>query len=73
MGWLIGGIAMVLYMVFVVIVGATRKPAAIWEMGKVKGFRNILGEIGTQIFFVIFGLIVGGLGIWFITRGISAL
>ena len=73
MGWLIGGIAMVVYMVFVLIIGITKKPGAIWEMGKIKGFRSILGELGTQIFFVIFGLAVGGVGIWFITRGVAAL
>jgi hypothetical protein len=70
MGWLIGGIAMVVYMIFVVYVGLTKKPGAIWQMGKVKGFRQILGEVGTQVFFVIFGLAVGGFGIWFITKGL---
>jgi hypothetical protein len=70
MGWLIGGIAMVVYMLFVVYVGVTKKPPFVWELGKVKGFRSILGDMGTQIFFVIFGLAVGGFGIWFITMGL---
>ena len=41
-----------------------RKPAAIWKMGKIQGFVKILGESGTQVFFVIFGLAALGIGIW---------
>lgn len=36
-------------------------------MGKIQGFVNILGETGTKIFFIIFGLVVGGFGVWFLT------
>ncbi len=40
-----------------------KKPAGIWKMGKIQGFVKILGELGTQIFFVIFGLAALGFGI----------
>lgn len=41
-----------------------KKPAAIWRMGKIQGFVKILGEPGTQLFFVIFGLASLGIGLW---------
>ena len=50
-----------------VVVGATLAGKAIWNMGKIQGFVNILGETGTKIFFIIFGLVVGGFGVWFLT------
>ena len=64
---LILGIFMVVYCVFVLFLSITKKPAAIWNMGKIQGFVNILGETGTKIFFIIFGLVVGGFGVWFLT------
>jgi len=68
MGMVILGIVMVLYMVFVVILAITRKPTAIWNMGKIQGFIKILGETGARIFFIIFALLVGGFGIYFLLR-----
>ena len=53
MGMLILGIFMILYGVFVIFLSITKKPAAIWNMGKVQGFVKILGETGTKIFFII--------------------
>ncbi|MCD6447317.1 MAG: hypothetical protein J7L40_04040 [Candidatus Marinimicrobia bacterium] len=40
------------------------KPEKIWNMGKIQGFVKILGNIGTQIFFYIFGGAALGFGIW---------
>ncbi|MBN2049751.1 MAG: hypothetical protein JW760_04850 [Spirochaetales bacterium] len=68
MGMIILGIVMVLYMVFVLYLAITKKPAAIWNMGKIQGFVKILGETGSRIFFIIFGLAVGGFGIYFLVR-----
>ena len=67
MGMLILGIFMILYGVFVIFLSITKKPATIWNMGKVQAFVKFLGETGTKIFFIIFACIVGGFGIWFVT------
>lgn len=45
-----------------------KKPDAIWNMAKIKGFRKALGERGTVIFFYIWGLLVVALGIWLMTK-----
>lgn len=68
MGMLILGIVMVVYGIFVAFLAITKKPEAIWNMGKVQGFVKILGETGTKIFFIIFALVVAGFGVWFIVR-----
>ena len=41
-----------------------KRPAKIWNMGKIQGFLKILGDLGTRIFFAIFGLAALGVGIW---------
>jgi hypothetical protein len=51
------------YGVFVVFVAKTKLPA-IWNMGKVKGFKKVLGEKGTVIFFYIWGAIFIAVAIW---------
>lgn len=40
------------------------KAGKIWNMGKIQAFVKILGETGAQIFFIILGLAVLGIGIW---------
>ena len=42
---------------------ALRKPAAVWKLGKIQGFVQLLGEKGTVIFFVFIGVatIAGGI------------
>jgi len=55
------------YAAFVIYVGATKKPESIWEMGKVKMFRKVLGDKGTQIFFIIWSILFLALGIWAFT------
>ncbi|HML45465.1 MAG TPA: hypothetical protein PKE04_01795 [Clostridia bacterium] len=64
MNWLaLLGVLLVAYAVFVFYVSFA-KPEKIWEMGKVKGFRKVLGEGGTTALFIVFGLAMGVLGIW---------
>ena len=41
-----------------------KKPPAIWNMAKIRGFERVLGEKGTVIFFYAFGLLAVALGIW---------
>lgn len=45
-----------------------KKPDAIWNMAKVRGFRKVLGEKGTEIFFYAFGLLAVALGVWLMTK-----
>ena len=45
-----------------------KKPDAIWNMAKIRGFRKVLGEKGTVIFFYGFGLLALGLGVWLMTK-----
>lgn len=45
-----------------------KKPKVIWDMAKIKGFRKVLGERGTVIFFIIWGLLAIALGIWLMTK-----
>lgn len=53
--------ALILYGVFTLYV-AYVKPKAIWNLGKIQGFVQLLSENGTVIFFSIVGIatIVGG-------------
>jgi hypothetical protein len=53
--------ALILYGVFTLYI-AYAKPKAIWNLGKIQGFVQLLSEKGTVIFFSIVGIatIVGG-------------
>ena len=53
--------ALILYGVFTLYI-AYFKPKAIWNIGKIQGFVQLLSEKGTAIFFSIVGIatIVGG-------------
>ncbi|MFA6617776.1 MAG: hypothetical protein WCT23_01750 [Candidatus Neomarinimicrobiota bacterium] len=61
------GIFLVLYGIAVFLIAAL-KPEKIWQMGKIQGFIKILGDIGTQIFFFIWGAAALGFGIWFMIK-----
>jgi len=62
------GLFLVLYGIFVFVLTLTKKPEAIWNMGKVQAFIKVLGETGTKIFFFIFGAAALGVGIWLLVR-----
>lgn len=53
--------ALILYGIFTLYI-AWVKPKAIWNIGKIQGFVQLLSEKGTVIFFSIIGIatIVGG-------------
>jgi hypothetical protein len=57
------GILALVYAVLVVYI-AWKKTPSIWDMGKIKAFRKVLGEKGTVIFFYIWALLAVVLGIW---------
>jgi hypothetical protein len=54
--------ALILYGVFTLYI-AYVKPKAIWNLGKIQGFVQLLSERGTVIFFSIVGIavIIGGI------------
>jgi fatty acid desaturase len=57
------GIALLVYGAFCIFAGLVKIPF-IWNLGKIEMFKKLLGETGTQIFFVVWGLIALGFGIW---------
>lgn len=61
------GILAILYAVMVIVI-ATKKPAKIWNMKKIEGFKKVLGEKGTVIFFYIWGVGFAALGIWLLMK-----
>ena len=61
------GILLILYAVLVIVL-AVKKPKSIWEMGKIKLFRRLLGEKGTVVFFYIFAAAAAGAGIWLMVK-----
>lgn len=66
-GFRLGGLALILYSLLVFFI-TVKKPAKIWNMGKVRGFIKVLGEKGTVIFFYVWGLLALALGIWLMTK-----
>jgi hypothetical protein len=50
-----------------VVVIAIVKPPAVWNMAKIEGFKKLLGENGTVIFFIVWAIFVAGLGYWSFT------
>ena len=56
------GIALIAYAIFAMAI-TLLKPEPIWRMGKIQAFVKLLGERGTVIFFMVFALIILGIGI----------
>jgi len=50
------------------IVIAVKKPEKVWNMKKIEGFKKVLGEKGTVIFFCIWGSAFAVLGIWLMMK-----
>ena len=62
------GLFLVLYGIFCFVLGITKKPAGIWNMGKIQGFVRVLGVTGAVIFFCVWGAAALGVGIWLLVR-----
>ncbi|NBI07982.1 hypothetical protein [Senegalia massiliensis] len=60
------GLLAIVYALFVLYI-AIKKPNSIWNMTKIKLFKKLLGEKGTVTFFVIWGILFIGLGVWLFT------
>ena len=61
------GLVALAYAGLCIYLGATKKPAAIWNMAKVQMFIKVLGEKGTVTFFYVWGIAFGAVGIWLFT------
>ncbi len=62
------GVIAIAYGAICLAIGLFKVPAVIWNMGKIQGFRNILGDVGTQIFLTVWGLAAVVLGIWLFNK-----
>jgi len=61
------GLILIVYAGAVVFI-TVKKPEQIWNMAKIKLFRKMLGEKGTEIFFYLFALAAAGFGVWLLLR-----
>lgn len=61
------GVLAILYAIICIVI-AVKKPEKIWNMKKINFFKNALGEKGTVIFFWIWGLVFGVLGVWLMMK-----
>ncbi len=59
--------ALILYGVFTLYI-AYAKPKAIWSLGKIQGFVQLLSEKGTVIFFNVVAIAVILAGAWILMR-----
>ena len=66
-GLVILGIILIIYAILCIALVIT-KPEAVWKLGKFKMFVKVLGAKGTDIFITVWGLIVGGIGIYLLIR-----
>lgn len=57
------GILLLVYGLFCIMLGIFKFPF-FWSWGNIQSFINILGELGTQVFIIIWGLIILGFGMW---------
>jgi len=61
------GLILIVYAGAVIFI-TVKKPEQIWNMTKIKLFRKMLGEKGTEIFFYLFALAAAGFGVWLLLQ-----
>jgi len=61
------GLILIVYAGAVIFI-TVKKPEQIWNMAKIKLFRKMLGEKGTEIFFYLFALAAAGFGVWLLLK-----
>ncbi|HSL85499.1 MAG TPA: hypothetical protein VK861_01030 [Bacteroidales bacterium] len=57
------GLILIVYAGAVVFI-TLKKPEQIWNMGKIRMFRKVLGDKGTDIFFIVFAIVAAAVGVW---------
>jgi hypothetical protein len=67
-GMTILAIVLLLYGALCLALALFNAPAAIWNMGKIEGFKKLLGEVGTQVFLGVWGVAGIVLGVWLLVR-----
>ncbi|MDF1522181.1 MAG: hypothetical protein P1P87_05105 [Trueperaceae bacterium] len=67
-GMTILAIALLLYGALCLALALFKAPAAIWDLGKIEGFKKLLGEVGTQVFIGVWGVVAIAIGIWLLVR-----
>ena len=67
-GMTILAIVVLLYGALCLALALFKAPAAIWNMGKIEGFKKLLGEVGTQVFLGVWGVAGIALGVWLLVR-----
>jgi hypothetical protein len=61
------GLILIVYAGAVIFI-TVKKPEQIWNMAKIKLFRKMLGDRGTEIFFYLFALAAAGFGVWLLMQ-----
>ena len=46
---------------------ALKKPPKLWDMAKIRAFRKVLSDRGTEIFFYVWAVAFAALGVWLLT------
>lgn len=64
--WALLGIVLIAYGIMCCFI-AFKKPAKVWEIAKIRGFRKVLGEKGAVVFFYVWGLLALVIGVWAMT------
>ncbi|MBW6454515.1 MAG: hypothetical protein K0A98_01400 [Trueperaceae bacterium] len=67
-GMTILAIVLLLYGALCLGLALFKAPAAIWNMGKIEGFKKLLGEVGTQVFIGVWGVAAVAIGVWLLVR-----
>jgi hypothetical protein len=67
-GMTVLAIVVLLYGALCLALALFKAPAAIWNMGKIEGFKKLFGELGTQVFLGVWGVAGVALGVWLLVR-----
>lgn len=67
-GMTILAIVLLLYGALCLALALFKAPAAIWNLGKIEGFKKLLGEVGTQVFIGVWGVAAVAIGVWLLVR-----
>lgn len=67
-GMTILAIVLLLYGALCLALALFKAPSAIWNLGKIEGFKKLFGEVGTQVFLGVWGVAAVAIGAWLLLR-----